>query len=310
MPKQGRGIPVFLISVAAVPVLSLLSFVPFRFLTIAGSWLGALYFRIDTRRKKIGLENLSLAFGKNRSDAELKKTLESVYKQFGSSLLEFAASPRLNRTKIDKLVRLHGLEKLEAEKKAGKGVFLLIAHLGNWELCGQAMAMNGIPVNIIGRKANVGLLHNYIVRCRERHGNRVILRDKAMRKILRLLKQGEILAAMIDQRGSTGRGLLIDFFGKPAPTNKDLARIILKTGTSVMTVFNVRNPDQTHSVYFSDPLKFELSHDHEKDVRRIVEQYTKALEDFIEKHPDQWIWMHRRWMRRGTEGGSSYQEAG
>ncbi len=298
MARQGRGLFVVFVSIIGVGVLSLLSLVPFRMLTAAGGWLGGLYYHLDRKRKKIGFSNLHLAFGESKSEKELKDILKSVYKQMGSSMLEFAALPRLNEEKLNGLVRFDGLEKIEAEQRAGRGVILLNGHLGNWELYTQSAAIYGARIHMIGREANVGLLHNFIVRCRESKGNRVILRKNAMRKILKVLKEGGVLGVMCDQRGSTSRGLMIDFFGHSAPTNPAIARMILKSGAAIMTSFGVRNPDRTHTVTVSDPIQIDRSQNLQKDVVQLTKNYTKILEDFIREHPDQWLWMHRRWMRR------------
>ncbi|PIV84889.1 MAG: hypothetical protein COW52_05220 [Nitrospirae bacterium CG17_big_fil_post_rev_8_21_14_2_50_50_9] len=303
MPKQGRGILIFLLSMMAVGVLSLLSRVPFRILTALGAGLGAAYYHLDSKRKKIGVNNLRLALGKSRSEKEIRRILKSVYRHMGSSLFEFAAVPRLNPERLYPLVRIQGLEKIDAAMKTGRGVIILGAHMGNWELYAQAGALHGYPVHVIGRKANVNLLNDYMVRIRECHGNRVILRTHAMRKVLRVLQEGGALGVMCDQRGSTSRGLMINFFGQPAPTSPALARIILKSGAVVLTSFGFRNPDRTHTLAISGPLAFDPGEDTEKNIREITQLYMKALEDFIRLHPDQWLWMHRRWMKRSP--GSS-----
>lgn len=300
MRKRGRGPFIFFLSILAVGVLSLLSRVPIHVLTVAGSWLGGLYYHLDRSRKGIALSNLRLALGKDRSERELRDLLKSVYRNMGSSLMEFAALPRLTRKRMESLVRFQGLENIASAQKEGKGIILLNAHLGNWELYAQGLALLGYPVYVIGRRANVNLLQDYIVRCRESRGNKVILRTHGMRKILRVLKQGNILGIMGDQRGSTSRGLMVDFFGRPAPTSPSLARIILKTGATVLISFGVRNPDQTHTVYISKPMKIPPPQDPQRDLVTLTRQYMKTFEEVIRQHPDQWLWMHRRWMRRNS----------
>ncbi len=300
MSRLGRGIPVYCLSILAVGMLSLLSVLPAPFLTRIGAWLGGLYFRIGGKRKKIGLSNLQLAFGKEKTQQELRTILCSSYRQLGSSLLEFASMPRLTREVIDQRVRIEGLERLEEAKRSGRGVLLLTGHFGNWELYAHTLALHGYPLHVIGRRANVGLLNDLIVRFRESHGNRVILRTHAMRKILTVLKQGEILAVLCDQRGSTSRGIFVDFFGHPAPTGPDVARIILKTGAVPLPAFGFRQPDRTHIIIIGDPIPVIRTADPDSDTHGLTCRYMEVLEKFIREHPDQWLWMHRRWMRRGS----------
>lgn len=298
MKNQGRGVPVFLLSVLAVGVLSLLSYLPFSLLTRLGRCLGRFYYHIDGRRKKISMNNLRLALGNEKTEEELRSILKAVYRQIGSSLFEFAALPKLTKKKIHGWIHFEGLEHLEAALRTGRGVVLLAAHFGNWELTAQSLALRGYPGSAIGRRANTPLLHNYIVRCRESHGNRVIVRGKAMRRIFKVLGEGKILGILCDQRGSTSRGLSVDFFGHPAPTNPDIARIILKANPVVLMAFGIRNPDQTHRIIIGRPFSFVPKGDRQEDAFRITQQYMKELEGMIRKYPDQWLWMHRRWMRR------------
>lgn len=300
MEMQGRGVGIQILSVLAVAVLTMLSWLPFAALTRLGASLGGLFFHFDGRRKAIGLENLRLAFGDEQSKEELLELLKKVYKNMGRSALEFAGIPRLTREKLDRFVRIEGFERIGVAKEAGAGIILLTAHCGNWELMAQSAVLHGYPLHVIGRRANVPFLHDFIVRCREAHGNRVIVRTGAMRKILTVLKQGEVLGVLADQRGSTSEGLMIDFFGQPAPTDMDIAKIILKTGAVVLPIFTVRNEDQTHTVHVGEPLQYKVTGNLEDDVLGVTEAYMKVIEDFIRQHPDQWLWMHRRWLRRNV----------
>ncbi len=297
MAARGRGFFVWILSVIAVGVLSALSVVPRPLLTAAGATLGSLYYYVDGRRKRIALSNLRLVFGEEKTEAEIRQILKASCRQLGSALLEFAALPRLTPEKLPGLVHAEEVDKIGRARRAGRGVLLLTGHFGNWELLAQSIAIKGYPAHVIGREANVGLLHRYIVGRREAHGNRVIVKQHAMRKILSALKKGEIVGILCDQRGSS-QGLLIDFLGHPAPTNADVARLIITSGAVVMTVFLVRGPDNTHTLHVSDPMVFESTGDRETDVRNVTRQYLAALESFIRCYPEQWLWMHRRWMRR------------
>ncbi len=297
MVARGRGFFVWILSVLGVGVLSALSVVPMPLLTAAGATLGSLYYHVDGRRKRIALSNLRLVFGEEKAEAEIRQILKASYRHLGSALLEFSALPRLTPTKLAQLVHTQALEKIDRARQSGRGVLLLTGHFGNWELLAQSAAIQGWPMHGIGREANVGLLHRYIVRCRETHGNRVIVKQHAMRKVLSALKRGEIVGILCDQRGSS-QGLLIDFLGSPAPTNTDVARLILKSDAVVLMIFIVRNPDKTHTVHVGDPMVFEPTGRRETDVRHVSQEYLQALEAFIRRYPEQWLWMHRRWMRR------------
>ncbi len=300
MVARGRGVFVWLLSVFAVGMLSVLSVLPMALLTRAGATLGSLYYQLDGRRKRIALSNLRRVFGEEKGEAEIQRILKASYRQLGSALLEFAALPRLTPEKLEGRVHAEELEKIGRAHEGGRGVLLLTGHFGNWELLAQSAAIKGYPSNVIGREANVGLLHRYLVRHREAHGNRVIVKQHAMRKILSALKRGETVGILCDQRGSS-QGLLIDFLGHPAPTDADVARLILTSDAAVMTAFLARGPDNTHRIHISDPMVFEPTGDRDTDVYNVTRQYMRAFESFIRRYPEQWLWMHRRWLRRNHE---------
>ena len=297
MPPRHRGPAVVLLSWTAAALLPAVGRLPWPLLTRIGAGLGLLYYGLDPRRRRIGLENLTAAFPE-MSPRRRAAVLRSAYAQIGSSALEFAALPRLGAERIRRMVRFQGLENLARARAEGHGVVVLNGHLGNWELYCHAAAVQGFPLHVVARRANVEVLHRYIVRCRETHGNRVIVRDRAMRRILRVLKEGGVVGVMCDQRASTSRGLQVDFLGRPAATEPAVARMILASGAVAVTALGRRNPDQTHTVEISPPLPRPPIRTEADALLELTRSYTSVLESFIRRHPEQWLWMHRRWFRR------------
>ena len=103
----------------------------------------------------------------------------------------------------------------------------------------------------------------------------------------------------IDQNSTRGLGVFVDFFGLPASTNSGMARIALRTDAPIVPVFIVREGRSArHRVHLLPILQVERTGEPSEDVRRNTQRFTAVVEDMVRRHPEQWLWMHRRWKTR------------
>jgi KDO2-lipid IV(A) lauroyltransferase len=140
------------------------------------------------------------------------------------------------------------------------------------------------------------LLEGLLSRLRSRWGNRVVRKGGALREVLKLLKKGETVGFLLDQNVAFDQGVFVNFFGRPACTHKTLALIALKTGASVLPAFIFREDEENrHRIVVEPPVPLEVTGDVEKDLVVNTQKFTSLIESYIRKHPDQWLWVHRRW---------------
>jgi KDO2-lipid IV(A) lauroyltransferase len=208
-------------------------------------------------------------------------------------MLELLKLPYLTAQQIHDLVHARGLEHLQEAQARGQGVILVTAHYGNWELMAAMLADRGLPITVIARDSQEPFTASLINRARASHGIVVLERDDA-RAMLRALRANCVLGILPDQHAADN-AIIVDFLGRPAATAVGVATLAARTGAPVVPSFCRRRPDGTFEALFYPPLPLVQSGDREADVRTNTILVNQALEEQIRAHPEQWLWLHRRW---------------
>jgi len=268
-----------------------------------GAAIGTAMRRVSRRHWGIVMANLRLAFGDERTEQELIAIGKACYRHLGKCLMEFVRLPAMSVEDIGRVTELRGSEHLDAGLAEGKGVILLTAHLGNWEMVGARIAAEGYPLNVIARAQRDGALTDYIRRTREVVGMRVHHREVAVRRSLLALRGNELVGMLLDQNAGDD-GVFVDFFGRLASTARGAAAFALQTGATVVPTFGWRKPDDTHVIELGEPVPLVSTGDRERDILTNTARYTKIIENAIREHPEQWFWLHKRWKSRPPQGGA------
>lgn len=272
--------------------------IPHRWGMRAGERLGRAGYALLPRERARALDHLSMAFGPEKSAEERRRIARSCFGNMGKIAVETINLSRL-RLGRDFRVLLEGRRYLDEALGEGRGVIWLTAHLGNWELIGWYMARLGYPVNVVARALYDERLNRLLLRSREDAAVRVFLRESPStgRQILQALKRGEILGMLIDQDTKV-KGVMADFFGRPANTPAGPAILAVRRGAPVVAGFIHRVSDEEHRIVIHPPLDIQRTGDTERDVAVNTERFNRVIEREIRKHPEQWVWVHRRWRRR------------
>ena len=168
----------------------------------------------------------------------------------------------------------------------------------------MALSLLGHPVSFLVRRLDNPKIERLLEQARTRFGNRTIDKRAAMRPMLRILKAGGTLGLLVDVNMMAHEGIFVDFFGIPASTTFDLATLALRTRAPVIPVFAPwEERRQRFVLHIGAPLNIEHTSDEDEDVRRLTSLFTKVIEDYIRRYPDQWLWIHKRWRTR-PEGES------
>jgi KDO2-lipid IV(A) lauroyltransferase len=256
----------------------------------SGRWLSPRHYRIVRA-------NLRLAFGREKSEAELAAIAASCYRHLGKCLAEFIRLPAMSPEDIRRVTRLCGSEYLDRGLEQGNGVILLTGHLGNWEMVGARIAADGYPLNVIARAQRDQELTEYIRRTREEAGLRVFHREEAVRQSLRALRRNQMVGILLDQNAGDD-GVFVEFFGHLASTFAGAALFALRTDCAVLPTFGWRNRDDTHTIVIDQPVPLVRTGDRDQDIVANTQNFTRIIEGRIRLHPGQWLWLHKRWKSR------------
>jgi Kdo2-lipid IVA lauroyltransferase/acyltransferase len=262
-----------------------------RFVTIM---MACAFYHLSRKHRLIAIHNLMRAFpGKQTS--EIIKIAKRSYLSFALVAAEFANIPYLNNVNLHKWITIEGLENYRKACSEGKGVLLFGAHFGNWEIGNAALAITTKPFVFIYRILDSPFLEKHITGARTSYGNVSLPKEKAMRSMIRLLKNGATINLLIDQNIAWYEGVFVDFFGHQACTTSGLALLALHTDAPVLPSFTRRLPNGKYILEIGPKVEIIRTACRDNDILINTQNFTKIIEEKIRQYPEQWFWVHQRW---------------
>ena len=279
-------------------LLKLLLVLPRRAAIMAGKLIALAGYHFHGRLRRAGYRNLALAMPE-LSAAERRTIVRGVFATLGRLLGEFSQFPKITPGNISKLVEYDGLENYLDASKRGQGVLMLTGHVGAWELCAFAQGVYGRPLSFLVRPLDNPFLDRMISRYRERSGNRTIDKNKSVRAVLEILKHGHDVGLLIDANTMSDQGVFCDFFGTPACCTTGLAVFALRADAPVVPGFLIWDERlKKHRLRFEPEIPLVRTGDFKEEVMLNTARFTKVIEEYARRYPDQWLWVHKRWHTR------------
>jgi KDO2-lipid IV(A) lauroyltransferase len=261
---------------------------------LAGLLAFAVYWTFG-RLRRVGVRNLDLAFPE-LSTKRKRAALRGVYVHLGWQLVEFCRMKRYTRENTRNWIRTEGLEHYLAALARGKGVLVVTGHLGAWELSSFYHSLMGHPMGMVIRRLDNQRLDEYVNGIRCLHGNTVLHKDDFGRGLLTAMHAGQTVGILMDTNMTPPQGVFVDFFGLPACTAVGLARVALRTHAAVVPTFTIWDPVlRKYRLRFDPAVELVRSGNDEADAVANTARFTKIIEDYVRRYPDQWLWVHRRW---------------
>lgn len=266
-----------------------------------GHRLADLVFLLDKRHSRRAIENLARALPE-LGEVRWRRLAQESFRSFVQVLVESAYLPRLLTAKsADRLAAFHVDPEARAAVAKGTGIIFVTGHTGNWELTGQVAGLNGFPLISVARPRDNPYLEEYVIKNRERHGQKIVAKKGAVRDLSRALRDGKYLGILADQ--NSGRnGVFVDFFGRLASTTGAPATLALRFKVPIITACSLRTGRGfKYDIYVEKPLVPPNTGNRDEDVRILTQAFTKRVEAWVREHPEQWLWGHRRWKSRPKE---------
>lgn len=232
-----------------------------------------------------------------KDEKEIAKIRRNMFRNFAKYLVDFFRFEQIDRKYIAENITLKNFDILDRELKKKKGVIVLTAHLGNWELGGAVVGVLNYPFWAVALPHKNKKVDAFFNGQRERKGVNIIPFGKAARLCLELLKAGSIVALVGDRDFSKDRGIVTPFLGREASLPKGPAAFALKTGASIVPGFLIRNPDDSFTMTIEEPLTVATAKAHDENaLKEVVRRYTIVMERYIRKYPEQWYMFKRFWV--------------
>jgi Kdo2-lipid IVA lauroyltransferase/acyltransferase len=249
------------------------------------------------RLRRTALKNLEMAGLAGR-----ERITTGVFDSVARLVVTFARFPQITRANVAEWIRYEGLENFQQAQARGKGVLVATGHFGNWELSAFAHAYLVAPMQIVVRPIDNPRIDALVESRRELSGNRAIAKKDAARGIMRALREGDAVGVLIDQNTTPDQGVFIDFFGVKACAGSAFVKLAHHSGAAVVPGYALWSDKERRYV-----LHFEPAVEMTGDVQHDTQQVHARLEAAIRKHPDQWLWIHRRWKTRPPGEGPIYR---
>ena len=288
----------FLVYLLFLILEKLIPLFPLKFLQKVARMKGRMFFYVLPIRKKTAIDNLKLAMPE-KSDEEIKIIVKECYVNVLTVITEFFYMKKLSQEKLGEFIRLTNPGLINGKLKQGKGLILISAHYGNWELTAFGVSrMCGIPFNVVVKQQSNRRVNDGINRIRTLKGNRMIDMKNSLREILTVLK-GNGIVAMLGDQSAPKENIKVNFFIKDVPAFEGTAKIAIKTGAAVLFGVSVRNPDGTYTVTLHEIDTSGYKDTSDENVRALTQEHTDLLVKYIRQNPGHWLWFHRRFKNAG-----------
>lgn len=269
------------------------SWLPLPAALAVGRGLGWIFGTVIRHRRKDAAEALHRSFP-DKSAKEISALLDSMYHNLGMNLVEEFRLPSVDKSYLDNCILWENEGYTHGVLKAGKGMLVLSAHLGNWDLLCTFAPKFDYPTTVITKNIKNSTINQLWMETRSRFGLKFVPAHNSYRQCLSALRKNEIIAFVLDQNMIATEGVFVDFFGKQACTSPGLAYMSAQSGAAVVPVFMIRQADGKHLIRAAAPISPPPDRKPET-IQAYTQLYTKVIEDVIREYPDQWIWIHRRW---------------
>lgn len=253
-----------------------------------------LYSFLDRKRIRIASDNIRQAYG-NISDKEIIRMVKEVLYNFVVEFYMFFREGQKSFEETAKIVDFAGKENIDKFQREGKGVILLTAHIGNWEILARKLCAEGYKVSVIARDSDHTSMTEITNQIRNNGGYSVYSKDRPVIGIIKALKRGECIGILPDQNND--EGVWVKFFGRPAQTATGPAVFSLKTDTPIVPVFCIREQLGKYRLETWEAIEFDKTDNFDEDVKNLTQKCNDVLEEGIRKYPTSWLWIHNRWKK-------------
>lgn len=258
--------------------------------------LARIVFCLVRRERVKTIENLSRAFGSEKTPKQIALLAKRVFENFALTACDFALFPKLTASKIQQLINYDEIGKIKKHIPEGKGFIILTAHMGNFELLGPALIVKGYRGCVIGRRIKYHRYNDLIVKLRLHQGVETFYRDRPMKELVKRLRNGQVVGILPDQDIADLDGVFVDFFGMPAYTPTGPVKIAMLAKVPIVVAFLIRVQGGyrliVDEILDTEKRPLETKQD---AVDRITREWNARFEAQIRAVPEQWAWMHNRW---------------
>jgi lauroyl/myristoyl acyltransferase len=270
-----------------------LSRLPRRVGYLIAALVGDIIYLLSPRTRDSVASNVKHVLGPEASDAAVRRVVRGVLRNAAKNYLDLISIPRMKPEQIKRQVTPHGVHHLVDALASGKGVMLVTAHFGSFDIAVQLLAVHSVRTTIPVEALEPQRLLDHVISLRRHKGLNIIpAKSGALQAMLEALRNGEIVLIVCD-RDVTGEAPKALFFGEEARLPDMAVRLALRTGAAIIPVFNLRRDDGRYDVYVEPPI--EVASNGKANVAEHMNEVIRVMERYIKSCPEQWAVLKPVW---------------
>ena len=277
-----------------------------KYIMILGRMIGTFVFLTDAPHRRIVRRNLRFTHP-HWTPAKIHRISKRIFQNLGITFLEICKLASDSREDVLAKVRILGLVNLCQALAKNKGLIIVSAHLGNWELGLQyAACYLQQPIVGVAKKIRFQPLNQWVHRLRTRFGNKIIYKKGALPEMRQVLRRRGIVGLLVDQ-SRRSEGVDVTFFGRKVTATPAAAFLAIRCKSPVLPIFCIRESSGQLTIHVNSPLNFERTGDLHADIQCSTQIITDEVERAVRNYPEQWLWVHKRWKKYYPDLYPEYQ---
>lgn len=277
-----------------IPMSGIFAALPRRVQFCLAQILGILWFDIIRLRRNLVIANISHCFPEWPMEKRIQVGRQSV-QHLCMSFFEYLVIYNYKPSMHSELFEIEGREIIDQQLQKGKGALLMTLHLGAIDLALVGFSGFGYKVSATLKRIKNEAIDKFVNDLRAKHNIKFIADRRNPFDIFRALKNNEAVIFVMDQHMGAPHGIPVQFFGRKAWTAAGLSAFAMKTQSPVIPIYNFRRKDGKIAFGVLSPIELDVGSDREQNIRAMTQKYNDALEQIVRSHPEQWMWVHRRW---------------
>jgi len=277
----------------ALGMIQLVRFMPYPAAVAFGRFIGFLLWAFMPLRRRIVTIQMQAALGM----ADVRSLARKVFMNQGENLVDIVKYAFMTDEEIRESIAVDGREFFEEALASGKGIMFFIGHIGNWEILSHSARLFNVEFCIMAELRKNDRFEEIVDMIRSRSGATILPPSGKGLMLIKELKKGRLIAFTVDQHGKRRGRLLCDIFGLPALTNPAPAFLAIKGDALVVPVYIIKLNGRYH-IRFSKAVAASSFGKDKEAIQPLSDWMQTFLTSVVKQYPDQWFWLHSRWMTR------------
>ncbi|MEA1920293.1 MAG: lipid A biosynthesis lauroyl acyltransferase [Campylobacterota bacterium] len=264
-------------------------------------FLSKVAFFIDTKHRRVILQNLHFALGHDFSPKAEEEISRYCYRNLMLAILQVLENRHQSAEELALHVSFANRHIVDDALKEGRRIIFISAHYGNWELGATALSTLVVPTHATYKKLNNPYFESYLLESRSKLGMNMIEKRGAIRGLTRAIKNAETISFLVDQNVSKKDGIVVNFFGKTIRQTAAPAFLARKYDALIIPLFIATDDEEHYKITFEKPIEVKKSDDAQKDILEATQKQADVVEKIIKENPKFWFWCHRRFKTEHPE---------